>query len=82
MFLIVIEALSNRIHWLTLHSENPANKSKISKPWRSSSVAFNYVGATIVSWSDTLIVATVPSGAATGAVKVTVGSTAIHAHSR
>lgn len=39
----------------------------------SSTITFNYVTATVVSWSDTQIVATVPTTATTGAVKVTVG---------
>lgn len=39
----------------------------------SSTVTFNGAGAAITSWSDTRIVATVPSGATTGPVVVTVG---------
>jgi RHS repeat-associated protein len=42
----------------------------------SSSVAFNGNNASIVSWSDTQVVATVPSAAITGPVKVTVGGIA------
>ncbi len=42
----------------------------------SSTVTFNGVTASTTSWSDTRIVATVPSGAATGQVQVNVGSNA------
>ena len=39
-------------------------------------ISFNSVAATAISsWTNTQIVATVPSGATTGAVKVTIGST-------
>lgn len=39
----------------------------------SSTVSFSFTNAAIVSWSDTLITATVPSGITTGGVRVTVG---------
>ena len=42
----------------------------------SSSIQFNSVTAVVSSWSDTQIVATVPSGAKTGPAVVTVNSTA------
>ena len=38
----------------------------------SSTVAFNSASATVMTWSDTLITANVPSAAVTGPVKVTV----------
>jgi RHS repeat-associated protein len=42
----------------------------------TSTVSFNSTAATAISsWSDSQIVATVPTGATTGGVKVTVGST-------
>src|SRR5205085_2229934 len=42
----------------------------------SSSIAFNGTTATVNSWSDTQILATVASGTTTGGVKVTVNSVA------
>jgi hypothetical protein len=39
----------------------------------SSTVTFNGVAATIISWSDNSITTTVPKGATTGSVVVTVG---------
>src|SRR5207253_1897361 len=42
----------------------------------TSTVAFNGTSATATSWSNTSIAATVPSGATTGPVVVTVNSTA------
>ena len=39
----------------------------------SSSVSFNFTNASIISWSDTLITATVPASATTGSIRVTVG---------
>jgi RHS repeat-associated protein len=39
----------------------------------SSTVSFNFTNASIVNWSDTLITATVPTGATLGGVRVTVG---------
>lgn len=42
----------------------------------SSTVTFNGTGASIAKWSDTAIIAKVPSGATSGNVVVTVGSTA------
>src|SRR5262249_49474274 len=42
----------------------------------SSTVAFNNVNATVSSWSDTQITASVPSTATTGPVKVTVSGVA------
>jgi hypothetical protein len=45
-----------------------------------STVTFNGVSASIVSWSSTVIVATVPMGATTGDVVVTVGGNASNAH--
>lgn len=42
----------------------------------SSTVTFNGAGASIAKWSDSAIVAKVPSGATSGNVVVTVGSTA------
>ena len=41
----------------------------------TSTVTFNGAGATPTNWSDTSITVTVPSGAATGSVVVTVGGT-------
>ena len=41
----------------------------------TSSVTFNGTGATPTSWSDTSITVTVPAGATTGSVVVTVGGT-------
>jgi RHS repeat-associated protein len=41
---------------------------------RDSIIKFNGIPATVTSWSDSQIVATVPSGAATGPVQVTVNS--------
>jgi len=42
----------------------------------TSTVSFNGVNAVVVSWSDTQIVATVPTAAITGWVRVTVGGVA------
>jgi hypothetical protein len=42
----------------------------------SSTVTFNGTGASIAKWSDTAIIAKVPSGATSGNVVVTVGSSA------
>ena len=42
----------------------------------TSSVSFNGANATVLSWSDSQIVATVPSSAITGWVRVTVGGVA------
>jgi RHS repeat-associated protein len=42
----------------------------------SSTVAFNSANATVMTWSDTLITAIVPSAAITGPVKVTVAGVA------
>jgi len=42
----------------------------------SSTVVFNSANATVMTWSDTLITATVPSAAVTGPVKVTVAGVA------
>ncbi len=42
----------------------------------TSTVTFNGTNAAIVSWSDTQVVATVPSGATSGGVKVTEGGVA------
>ncbi len=39
----------------------------------SSSVSFNFTNASVISWSDTLITATVPAAATTGSIRVTVG---------
>jgi RHS repeat-associated protein len=41
----------------------------------SSQITFNNIAPTLISWSDTQIVAKVPSGATTGPVVVTVNST-------
>jgi RHS repeat-associated protein len=46
----------------------------------SSTVVFNYINASVVSWSDTQIVATVPSTASNGPVKVTVGGVTSNAN--
>jgi RHS repeat-associated protein len=39
----------------------------------SSTASFNFTNASIISWSDTLITATVPAGATTGSVRASVG---------
>jgi YD repeat-containing protein len=41
---------------------------------RDSTITFNGIPATATSWTDTQIIATVPSGAATGQIHVTVNS--------
>src|SRR3954468_6586320 len=46
----------------------------------ASSIALNNVSASVVTWSDTQIVATVPTAATTGAVKATVGGVASNAN--
>ncbi len=56
------------------------NGSGFGSSQGSSTVSFNSVGASVVSWSDTQILATVPTAAKTGPICVTVGGIASNAN--
>ena len=58
----------NRRHTVTI------NGSGFQASQRDSTITFNGIPATATTWTDTQIVATVPSGTATGQIHVTVNS--------